>query len=610
MSNEQPSQYLIDAILHKLGVLNQRDVQRTDEQWQAFHNQRPYFYDVTQKICDEVAAKALGRILQRRLDGFASPSLADQKLFAAFQEWGFANGVVLRGAIRQMLKPPVGAAVRPAPTRTAPAGRVSPVPVRNTPSPIPARPLLPPVMPMKPPHVPVPTRPAPFAPQPQYAAPAPTPLNVAPASPPPTPQPPQAQAQSPPPLPQNVATPAPENSPVIEPPMAPEVPAPVYSQWKYLPLPENEPDPHDEFESREGRSPEQYEILGARVRGKKHKHDGTHCDDWFSFCNAGSWTVLAVSDGGGSYHFSRVGAKAACEAVTQCLSEKLSNHLVADRDVWEATPDVEYVNDSLVAAVIAAWDAVKRAVEQRETNPEFARILGRPLTTKDLYCTLLVTVHTTIRYQGAEKSLIFGLAVGDGMMAAVDHAGRSCLLMTPDSGEHSGEVRFLDQREVEPAKLRSKIFPVLCNLRALLLMTDGVADDYFPNDPGMTWLYGDLVLNDILPVPAGVGGDLSAALDGTKVSSTADLSAEDCVSEFELLRLDQSIRKVRVRFVSKLAEKLGLPAEEVVRRGALLEACRGHSEDLTTRHARLQEWLDSYHVRGSFDDRTLLVMHR
>jgi len=30
-----------------------------------------------------------------------------------------------------------------------------------------------------------------------------------------------------------------------------------------------------------------------------------------------------------------------------------------------------------------------------------------------------------------------------------------------------------------------------------MLMTDGVADDYFPNDPGMLRLYEDLVKQEI-----------------------------------------------------------------------------------------------------------------
>lgn len=603
MSHELQYQRFFDAILWKLGLSNRLDPIQAERDWQVFRT-HPQFIKVTQKIYEDVACQALGRILQRRFDGAHGSSPADQAFFRAFQNWGLdinnATGIEhVRDSIRHALKPLANSntAAKPATARPTVPGRVSPAPLPNTPPPLPARAALPPAVPMKPPTpAPTPTPPAPVKPHPQPVVVAPAPLNVAL------------------PNPQMIVTPLPEYLAASQQPIVPEVPAPVYSQWRYQPLPAHEPDPHTEFDAREGRSPEQLEILGARVRGKKHKHDGTHCDDWFSFKNAGKWTVLAVSDGGGSYHFSRVGAQVSCDAVTECLSRKLANHVLEHRDAWDASSfqaaDVQHVNESLVTAVIAAWDAVKQAVEQRESNPEYEKILGRPLTTKDLYCTLLVTVHTTVRHRGEDRSLIFGLAVGDGMMAAVDQSGKSRLLMAPDSGEHSGEVRFLDQREVEPDKLRAKIFPVLCNLRALLLMTDGVADDYFPNDPGMTWVYGDLVLNEILPVPSGADGDLGAALTGTTVSSAADLSAEDCVNEFEQLNLDQTTRKVRVRSISKLAEKLGLPAEEVVRRVPLLKAGRGEPAALSTSRERLQEWLDSYHVRGSFDDRTLLVMHR
>src|SRR5262249_28969779 len=58
---------------------------------------------------------------------------------------------------------------------------------------------------------------------------------------------------------------------------------PAASGWKYLPPPAGEPDAHEESAARLATSPEGWPLLGARVRGKKHKHEGTHCDDWFEF---------------------------------------------------------------------------------------------------------------------------------------------------------------------------------------------------------------------------------------------------------------------------------------------------------------------------------------
>jgi len=597
---------MIATMLNRWGLTFEHNAQG-DAEWKKLASD-----DVAKKVCDVVSQKVLGEILKRQIDRFPPPSDADEALVKAFRKWAVDKERGMED-VRRFARQALEAAEAQSPPMPAPPAQTQ---SSHTSSP-----------PISPPPVPCAAVPASgaYKKPPQTASPAvaasgsqtpKVPMNAG-ASNPKNDKPPAIPAAST--APQQAAKP-PSNKPQPNPasenaatvPSPAPVPAAALSQWLYLPLPTDEPDPHTEFDRREGSSFESFPILGSRVRGKKHKHDGTHCDDWFSFANAGPWTVLAVSDGGGSYRFSRVGAKASCEAVIECLSKKLVEHTLKARNEWNAAsfaePDIEYVKTSLVDSVIAGWNAVTAAVTERTANPVYEQLLGRPLSTKDLYCTLLVAVHMTVPYEDGERSLIFGLAVGDGMVAAVDQRGRSLLLMTPDSGEHSGEVRFLDQREVDPNKLRAKIFPTLCDLRALMLMTDGVADDYFPNDPGMTWLYGDLVLNGVLPIPSVSDSDLDKTIAGTKVSSESEFSAINCVNEFEQLKLDQTIQKVHVRSISQLAEKLGLPAEEVVRRTALLKAKAVASPSSSLES--LQSWLDSYHVRGSFDDRTLLVMHR
>ncbi|HQX50124.1 MAG TPA: protein phosphatase 2C domain-containing protein [Planctomycetaceae bacterium] len=601
MQDEEKYQNMIAVMLHRWGLSNEGSDTGKSE-WQKLNSDQ-----VSEKICSAVAKAVLGRILKQQLNGSLKLSNTDEALLKAFRDWGFANERgkedVQRIAI-QALKaavPQSAAAVQQVSSSSAPSQSPSPVPspaasasgAYKNPAQSVSRPVAISGSPL--PNGPLNTgahKPKTDTSPPSPAVTAAPSTNKLPSNP--TPE-----------------VPAPISPPARVPATTP-VPATTLSQWLYLPLPTDEPDPHTEFDRREGSSFESFPILGSRVRGKKHKHDGTHCDDWFSFANAGPWTILAVSDGGGSYRFSRVGARASCEAATEYLSKKLAEYTPKNRNTWEpasfSEPDIEDVKTCLVDSVIAGWNAVTAAVKERTTNPVYEQLLGRPLSTKDLYCTLLVAVHMTVPYEDGERSLIFGLAVGDGMVAAVNQSGRSLLLMTPDSGEHSGEVRFLDQREVDPDKLRAKIFPALCDLRALMLMTDGVADDYFPNDPGMTWLYGDLVLNGVLPIPSDSDSDLEKALAGTKVSSASEFSAISCVSEFEQLKLDQTMQKVQVRSISQLAEQLGLPPEEVVRRAALLKAKAVESPSSALQS--LQNWLDSYHVRGSFDDRTLLVMHR
>jgi hypothetical protein len=138
------------------------------------------------------------------------------------------------------------------------------------------------------------------------------------------------------------------------------------------------------------------------------------------------------------------------------------------------------------------------------------------------------------------------LQVGDGMIAAVNIDNKLMMLGKPDSGEFAGQTIPINNIKIRDDKeKRRRVFSTVQRLKAVMLMTDGVADDYFPNDPGMLRLYEDLVKQEIITPAA---------------------------------NSDQAARPEIEQPIS---------AEEKFRR-----------------------WLDSYYVKGSFDDRTLVVLFR
>ncbi len=411
----------------------------------------------------------------------------------------------------------------------------------------------------------------------------------------------------------------PPSSPANRVPAAAPAAAPsAAAQWRVLPVPADEPEPHTEFAEGKGTSPEGFTILAARARGKRHKHEGTNCDDWFDYAASGRWTVLAVADGGGSYRFSRIGAKAACQSAVAGLAEALKDHdiLPRTRAAWAGDvfknpePDLLYVRRSLEQAMNTAWRAVRTAAAERVENAGYTRILGRPPVVKDFYTTLLVAVHVLVRVEGTDFSLVFGCAVGDGMIAVIDQQLGTRLLMIPDSGAHAGEVRFLEEREITPEKLSSKVF-CFCNpMRALLLVTDGVADDYFPNDPRMCWLYGDLLLNGILPVAPVEAAQAEAALAPIR----REIAARGNVADFPKLAMVEGVggpQAAPIRSLESYAKSLGREPAKVLASPPLLWAgCQGLPLcPQTEPEVRLRVWLDSYCLRGSFDDRTLVVLH-
>jgi hypothetical protein len=396
---------------------------------------------------------------------------------------------------------------------------------------------------------------------------------------------------------------------VIQPPAIP--------QWNYLPVPEDI-EKHDEFYTESLKTPEHFIALGARVRGKKHKHEGTNCDDWFEFAVAGPWTIIAVADGAGAKKLSRLGAKEACKAVINHLSIELKEHELHKRDAWTADTfkrdsvgifaedDIEFVQKAIHGAMRAGYDALdKKAGELHNSTDHYIYIGKKRPDIKDLSTTLLVAVHSTVNYKGC--SFVMTCHIGDGMIAAiVDLFDKAQLLAIPDIGEFAGETEMLTSKiKVEPGNLAGKTFPFFSPLRALFVMTDGVADDYFPNDRGMLKLYCDLVLNGIIRI-----SEPSAELSAKQLLSLESLKDADISALTERVTAENPRPKIKIKSVQKFAEALGYPLPDVMASPALLWAGSrlDAAESVGSGEAGLQVWLDTYQIKGSFDDRTLVIL--
>lgn len=374
--------------------------------------------------------------------------------------------------------------------------------------------------------------------------------------------------------------------------MPPTVSPPTASAWKYLPIPET-PAPYEESTPKEFPNPPAgFRGFGARVRGKKHKHDGTNCDDWFAFDQTGDgWTVIAVADGAGSKKLSRIGAKVATGAALGVLREM---------PAFSYPSKLEDIQLHIMGAMQKAFKAVQNKAVVCANDPDITKHLGnRVAEIGDLSCTLLVAAMREVKVDGKKLQLVIACQVGDGMVGAIHRDGRPFLIGSADSGAHAGETEFITSAgKTESEFLNGKIAVTILDLQALLVMTDGVADDYFPADPHLARLWGDLVVNGIpdLNVPPsadGVSGAPVAPEDGT---------------ESEVIEPEPR-SKVTLYSSAKIAERLGTTAEELIKRPADLWAGRRPITGATPAE-RLRLWLDAYHVRGSFDDRTLVCIHR
>lgn len=387
--------------------------------------------------------------------------------------------------------------------------------------------------------------------------------------------------------------------------------------WKYLPIPSREPEPVPEYINGTVKFPGS-KVVAARVRGKKHKHEGTNCDDWYEVANYERMTFIAVSDGAGSKKFSRIGARESCKAAIGFLvssfeklftdKPELKEHLtlaLTDSKCMEACGVLAGV---VQQSVIKAHEAVEAAFYSRKTNPEYEKILGRGLQFKDLSGTLLIAVLIPIS-EITKEHLVISCQIGDGMIAILNSEGEFSnsmkLMGVPDSGDFSGETDFLtssQMKNIETLQHRTKISRTVVD--TVMVMSDGVADDYFPNETQMRRLYFDLIVNGILEKPS-------------KPISVATLTQ----AQMKLFKRipdplvypwvnDQNV-KIPIQYTNRILESTGLTLEDLWKDPTALNLARlelEENEKNTDPSEKLKIWLDNYVERGSFDDRTLVVV--
>lgn len=384
--------------------------------------------------------------------------------------------------------------------------------------------------------------------------------------------------------------------------------------WKYNPIPEDEPDPAPEYLNYSVHYSAST-IIAARVRGKKHKHEGTNCDDWFSTAQYREITFVAVSDGAGSKKFSRIGAEVSCRAAVGYLVNTFEDLLEGDPTLRETLKE-DLTNEKCMTvcsrlaaivqnAVVIARQAVESAFYLRALDERYTAVLKRKLKFNDLSGTFLVAVVIPIPDK-VQEQIVISCQIGDGMIALLNSKApfdKSIKLMgEPDSGDFSGETDFLTSplmKNSDSLKKRTKISRGTYD--TLFVMSDGVADDYFPNERELHRLYLDLVVNGIL------GEDMKPT----------DFSYE----QMRLFKkLPDPIRypwvndknvQIAIQYTRRICETLGIGLEELWQDQTLINLARlemGEMGKMNDLSERLVVWLDNYVERGSFDDRTLVIV--
>lgn len=396
---------------------------------------------------------------------------------------------------------------------------------------------------------------------------------------------------------------------------------PISLKWKYIAAPEDVPEPHEDFKIHNSSKPINnkgaFRIFGASVRGLLHKHEGTHCDDWFEIGTAGDWTIIAVADGAGSKKFSRIGAKESCQKAVKLLEESLASLRLTDfktKSAWQDACDpkinpedidvnIKTARHAVIEAFVSSCERLKNYANDSANQEKFNELLGRIFIVDDLACTLNIALH----YPSEWGSVIIGCQIGDGLIGIVMPDGQSKVLSESDSGGYAGETKFLVSEGMckdDVLLPRTEIFAD--SISALLVMTDGVSNDFFPDKGSPTRLWAELLVNGI--------PDVNVDLLNADPNSNIDLKI---YSETREVVEKEPRTSVLIRSASAYSKARGIKVEELFAcpEKALFAHVGAKIEGRPNPHNnsdgdRLRLWLDAFYKKGgSKDDRSLVVLH-
>lgn len=264
------------------------------------------------------------------------------------------------------------------------------------------------------------------------------------------------------------------------------------SLWKDLPSDKNDPywkpDEDSKFVSHAGSA---WCLIAGSKRGRSHAQTGKFRDDDFFISSLGAdgWQIAIVSDGAGSARYSRRGSAIICKQAGEFLERTLGSEsgakLSAAVEAWQAAglprgeESKQYMmlrNELYTTLGYAAHHALKSISDECERRKE----LGGSM--KDYSSTVLMSI---VRRTG-QGIFCATFSVGDGAIGVMRKDGTPEIVCAMDSGEFSGQTRFLSKETVTQEELLGRLrFIVETEFDRMFLMTDGISDPYFQTDTGL-----------------------------------------------------------------------------------------------------------------------------
>lgn len=284
-----------------------------------------------------------------------------------------------------------------------------------------------------------------------------------------------------------------ENSPINEKLISLVVNPDPKSLWKDIPSDTNDLFWKEDDVSLAAKLGERNIVVSSK-RGRSHKNVGSFRDDDFAFKNfeKTGWSVIAVSDGAGSYSLSRKGSQLACNSLIEYFKSNSDLEKSKEFDVklleYNNSKDETLLKElevlakqNLYKATVYVHNKIKEHSEETfKSNPE---LFNNPKAKSYLdyyHSTFIFALFK--KYDFGYVILTFG--VGDCPIAIMNkEQTETTLLNWLDVGEFGGGTRFITQADIfhsteHPMATRFN-FKIVPDFSYLFLMTDGIYDPKF-----------------------------------------------------------------------------------------------------------------------------------
>lgn len=209
-------------------------------------------------------------------------------------------------------------------------------------------------------------------------------------------------------------------------------------------------------------------FIAASKRGRSHAHVGSYREDDFSISLFDEWSISVVSDGAGSSKYSRKAAEIICRNVPVSIRSYIhSNAFRFDSD------DLDLVHHFFSGAIYYALEESLSEIEDVSAG------INSPDGLKEFYATALICITKKVN----SKLLIVSYSIGDGAIAIYDAPDKVKLPISSDTGDYSGQTKFLDHSAVNMSDVYSRIsVNLISDYTSIFIMSDGVSDPYFETD--------------------------------------------------------------------------------------------------------------------------------